>query len=145
MIPTENGLAWAMEAQKASNVCPESVRPLRSVIVTEIIKGSSIERSENTSWIATMAAFAFNVSKMVSTIRMSTPPSTNPQTCSTYASFIASNVIARKVGSLTSGEIDKVLFVGPSAPATKRGRSGVCADHLLAARFATRAASRFNS
>jgi len=31
----------------------------------------------------------------------------------------------RAAGSFTSGEIDAVLGWGPSAPATKRGRSGV--------------------
>ncbi len=31
----------------------------------------------------------------------------------------------RAPGSLTSGEIDAVFGVGPSAPATKRGLSGV--------------------
>ena len=32
---------------------------------------------------------------------------------------------ARNAGSFTSGEIESVRFVGPIAPATKRGRSGV--------------------
>ena len=32
--------------------------------------------------------------------------------------------MARKVGSLTSGLIEAVLFVGPSDPATKMERSG---------------------
>ena len=37
----------------------------------------------------------------------------------------SSKVTARKPGSLTSGDIDAVRLVGPTAPATKRGRSGV--------------------
>ena len=37
--PTESGFAWATETQKASIVWPESVRPLLSVMVTEICGG----------------------------------------------------------------------------------------------------------
>ena len=40
LMPTLNGRACAIETQNASIVCPDSVRPLRSVIVTEIISGS---------------------------------------------------------------------------------------------------------
>ena len=40
LMPTLNGLACAIDTQKASIVWPDSVRPLRSVIVTEIISGS---------------------------------------------------------------------------------------------------------
>ena len=39
-MPTLNGFACAIETQNASIVWPDSVRPLRSVIVTEIISGS---------------------------------------------------------------------------------------------------------
>ena len=38
---------------------------------------------------------------------------------------------ARNAGLLTSGEIESVRLVGPIAPATKRGRSGVCAVPLV--------------
>ncbi len=34
----------------------------------------------------------------------------------------------RAPGSLTSGEMEAVVFVGPRAPATNRGRSGVGAS-----------------
>ena len=81
-MPTENGRACAIEVQKASIVWPESVRPLRSVIVTEIISGSSLPRSSNTSCIATIAALAFSVSKIVSISSRWTPPSIRPRTCS---------------------------------------------------------------
>ena len=37
LMPTENGLACAIDTQNASIVWPDSVRPLRSVTVTEII------------------------------------------------------------------------------------------------------------
>ena len=43
------------------------------------------------------------------------------------------------------GDIDAVLLVGPRTPATKRGRSGVCADQPSAAARASVAAARFNS
>ncbi len=58
LMPTLNGLAWAIDTQNASIVWPDSVRPLRSVIVTEIISGSrrvGVRRSSNTSSIATIA------------------------------------------------------------------------------------------
>ena len=44
----------------------------------------------------------------------------------------------RKPGSLTSGEIDAVRLVGPSPPATKRGRSGSASVTASAASRASR-------
>ena len=52
------------------------VLPERSVIVPEIIIGRSIFLSSNKVFIAFIAAFAFSVSKIVSTKIKSTPPST---------------------------------------------------------------------
>ena len=40
-MPTRERPACAIEFQNASTVWPDSVRPLRSVIVTEIITGSA--------------------------------------------------------------------------------------------------------
>ena len=40
-MPTDSASACAIDAQKASIVWPDSVRPLRSVMVTEIISGTS--------------------------------------------------------------------------------------------------------
>ena len=85
LMPTLNGRACAIETQNASIVWPDSVRPLRSVIVTEIISGSRGRRrarSSNTSSIATIAAFAFSVSKIVSSSSRSQPPSIRPRACS---------------------------------------------------------------
>ena len=82
---------------------------------------------------------------IVSTSSRSTPPSIRPRTCSAYASRSSSKVIDRAAGSSTSGEIDSRRFVGPIAPATKRGRSGVRAVHSSAAARARRAASAFIS
>ncbi len=39
LMPTLNGFTCATVVQNASIVWPDSVRPLRSVTVTEIIKG----------------------------------------------------------------------------------------------------------
>jgi len=121
------------------------VRPLRSVIVTEIMSGSRAPVSSNTFSIATMAAFALSVSKMVSSSSRSQPPSTSPRTCSSYASRSASNVMVRNAGSFTSGEMDSVRLVGPIEPATRRGRSGVFVVHSAAAALASFVASTFSS
>ena len=55
LMPTLNGFACAIDTQNASIVWPDSVRPLRSVTVTEIISGSRTPFSSNTSSIATIA------------------------------------------------------------------------------------------
>ena len=54
LMPTLNGRACAIDTQNASIVWPDSVRPLRSVIVAEIISGRRTPFSSNTSSIATM-------------------------------------------------------------------------------------------
>ena len=81
-MPTLNGRACAIDTQKASIVWPDSVRPLRSVIVTEIISGRRTPFSSNTSSIATIPAFALSVSTIVSSSSRSEPPSISPRTCS---------------------------------------------------------------
>jgi hypothetical protein len=144
-MPTESGRACAIEIQKASMVWPERVRPLRSTTVTEIITGGRIPVSSPTSSIAISAALALSVSVIVSTSSRSAPPSIRPRTCSAYASRISSKVTSRWAGSVTLGEIDSVRLVGPIAPATKRGRSGVRSVQASAARRASAAASRFIS
>ena len=78
LTPTQSGSACSTESQNASIVCPESVRPLRSTIVTEIQSGSS----GATSFAARIAAFALRVSKIVSIRSTSTPPSRSPRICS---------------------------------------------------------------
>jgi hypothetical protein len=59
--------AWRTEFQKASVVWPDSVRPEASVIVPEIMTGTSSPSSSSTLRTAYSAAFAFSVSKIVST------------------------------------------------------------------------------
>ncbi len=87
-------------------------------MVPDIITGNSIFSDSNSHFIAKIAAFAFNVSKIVSTIIKSTPPLINPRVASRYATTNLSNETLRKAGSLTSGDMDAVLFVGPKTPAT---------------------------
>ena len=78
LMPTTSGSACSTELQNASIVWPESVRPDRSTIVAEIQSGVSGAVSR----AATIAAFAFSVSKIVSSISRSTPPSTSARICS---------------------------------------------------------------
>ena len=80
---------------------------------------------------------ATNVSKMVSTNRISTPPSIKALACSLNAAATLSNVTARNPGSFTSGERERVLFVGPIDPATNLGFSGVFKVNSSAAFFAS--------
>ncbi len=115
-MPTISGSACSTEAQNASIVCPLSVRPDRSTIVAEIQSGTSGAASR----AATIAAFAFSVSKIVSSRKRSTPPSASAVICSAYASFTSSKVRVRNDGSSTFGLSDRVTFSGPTEPATKR-------------------------
>ena len=108
------GSACSIEAQNASRVWPDNVRPLRSMIVTEIHRG----RSGATSIAAAIAAFAFSVSKIVSISRRSTPPSRRPRICSAYASYTWSKEIVRNEASSTLGDMESVTFSGPIEPAT---------------------------
>ncbi len=123
--PTLIGFAWRTEFQNASVTWPERVRPLASVMVPEIMMGTSSPSSSRYSVTPKIAAFAFSVSKMVSMSSRSAPPSTSPRAASLYASFNSSKVMFRKPGLFTSGDREAVRLVGPKAPATKRGLSGV--------------------
>ena len=107
-----------MLAQNASTVWPLSVRPLASVIVPEMTSGSRTPVASNASSSPTIAAFALSVSKIVSTSRMSAPPAIRPSADSRYAVTSSGNETLRAAGSLTSGEIDAVRFVGPTEPPT---------------------------
>ena len=93
-------------------------------MVPETITGQRRSRSSKSVSSAKIAALALSVSKIVSTSSRSAPPSTRPAACSAYAATSSSKLVLRKPGSLTSGEIDAVRLVGPSPPATKRGRDG---------------------
>ncbi len=114
MTPTISGSACSIAVQNASIVWPLSVRPDRSTIVALIQSGScgATERA------ATIAAFAFSVSKIVSIRRRSTPPSASPRICSAYDSTTWSKVCVRKPGSSTRGLSDSVMLSGPTDPAT---------------------------
>jgi hypothetical protein len=71
-----------MEIQAASSVCPERVRPLRSVMVREARTGTRIPVSSKACWMAKRAALRFSVSKVVSGRSRSTPPSRSPRAAS---------------------------------------------------------------
>ena len=145
MRPDASGRAWRTEFQNASAVWPDSVRPLASVIVPEIMTGSRTPAASNSASMANSAALAFSVSKIVSTRSRSAPPSTRPCGAFGVGATSSSNVTLRKPGSFTSGESEAVRLVGPSTPATKRGLSGVRRSHSSAASRARRAAARFSS
>jgi len=76
LTPTASGAACWIDNQKASAVCPDRFRPLRSTTLMDTISGTS----GATSRAAAMAALAFRVSKTVSTSMTSTPPSRRPRT-----------------------------------------------------------------
>jgi hypothetical protein len=80
--PTERGRACATECQNASTVCPERVRPLASVIVPEIITGTRAPRFSNSRSSAKIAPLALSVSKIVSIMITSAPPSRRPRAAS---------------------------------------------------------------
>ena len=141
LTPTTSGSACSTEIQNASTVWPERFRPDRSIAVNEIQSGSS----GATSLAATRAAFAFSVSKIVSIMSRSTPPSRSAAICSAYASRTSSKVAARNAASSTFGDTESDTFSGPTEPATKRGLSGVFAVHASAAARARRAPSRLIS
>jgi hypothetical protein len=76
------GLACRTEFQNASVTWPDNVRPEASVIVPEMITGQRRPRSSNSVSVAKIAAFALRVSKIVSIMSTSAPPSTRPLACS---------------------------------------------------------------
>ncbi len=82
LTPTISGSACSTDAQNASTVWPDRLRPETSIAVNESHRGIS----GATSRAAAIAAFAFSVSKIVSISRMSTPPSASAAICSAYAS-----------------------------------------------------------
>ncbi len=77
-----SGRAWRTEFQNASTVCPDRMRPEASVTVPLIITGTRSARRSNSASMAKIAAFAFSVSKIVSTSSTSAPPSSSPRACS---------------------------------------------------------------
>ncbi|CDA21322.1 unknown [Bacteroides sp. CAG:144] len=123
--PIDKISACCTEARNAPSVCPDKVRPPVSERVTESMIGIFFPLSCMDSTAAYNAALALRVSKIVSMRSKSTPPSMSAVICSRYASARSSNVNARKAGLLTSGDMEQVLLVGPTEPATNRGLSGI--------------------
>ena len=142
---TASSFAWLIELKNASTVWPDSVRPERSGMVTLAITGTRLTPLANTSSNANSAALQFSVSRWVSVRIRSTPPSIRARVCSANASTSSRNVTVRAPGSLTSGDSDALLVVGPIEPATNRGlpssrsawsaaRRATCAAATLSAR-----------
>jgi hypothetical protein len=77
--PTASGRACRIESQNASVTWPESVRPDASVMVPEMITGQRRPCSSKSVSTAKIAALALRVSKIVSIISRSAPPSTSPR------------------------------------------------------------------
>ena len=90
LSPTSNGRAWRTEFQKASVVCPDRVRPDASVMVPLMTTGQRRPRSVKTWSTAEMAALALRVSKIVSMMTRSAPPSSRPRVASEYAATSSS-------------------------------------------------------
>ena len=84
--PTASRSIWKIECQNASTVWPDNSLPLASVMVPETITGIFLPISLKRDCIANNAALQFKVSKTVSIIKISTPPSNKPFACSLYAS-----------------------------------------------------------
>src|SRR5438093_202948 len=143
--PTARGRTCRTEFQNASVVWPDSVRPEASVIVPETMIGKRRPLRSKYDSSANKAALPFSVSKIVSTRKRSAPPSARLSIASEYEATSSSKRTLRAPGSLTSGEIDAVRLVGPSAPATKRGLAGVRALQESAHSRASAVNAAFNS
>ena len=99
---------------------PSSMRPVTSSVACAWI-GTRRTPLPNARVMPAIAAFISSRSWLVSSSSRSTPPSISAADCSSYRSASSSNVIFESAGS--DDEIS--IPVGPSEPATKRGRSGV--------------------
>ena len=140
LIATASRPACSIEAQNASTVWPDNVRPLRSTTVSETTSGNS----GATSRAATIAAFAFSVSKTVSISRRSTPPSARPRICSAYASRTSSKLAARKRRIVDARRHRERHVQRADRPGHEPRPRRACRASSHAAR-ARRAPSRFNS
>ena len=107
--PTLNGRACAIEIQKASTVWPDSVRPLRSVIVTDSITGISTPRRSNT--LRTARRRGLRVQRVEDGLDQQQVDAAVEQPLDlrlVRLAHLRRTLTARKAGSLTSGEIDSV-------------------------------------
>ncbi len=82
LMPMLSSRTCEIEFQYASTVWPESVRPLKSVMVNDTITGTRRPASSKYLSMANSAAFEFSESNTVSTSSKSTPPSISPRVCS---------------------------------------------------------------
>ena len=122
--PKTAGPYGASAHQTAAGVCPASVRPPSpSVAETHTGGAHGIPRAATASCSATSAALALSVSKTVSTSTMSTPASSSARICTPYDRTMSSNVRSTLFFLLLSPVCSvSENPVGPTEPATKRGR-----------------------
>ena len=119
--PIVKGRAWRTECQNAVGVWPDSVRPERSVIVPEIITGRR-DAAGGEDFLAGENR-RLGVERVEDRLDQDDVGAAVDQAraIARHRRFVrSSNVTARKPGLLTSGDIEAVRLVGPSAPATKR-------------------------
>ena len=124
--PTASGRTWRTEFQNASGVWPDSVRPDASVIVPDTMTGKRAPRRveqrldrEQRGLGVQRVEDRLDEQQIGAAVDQAVDRLRYAATSSSYATL-------RAPGSLTSGEIDAVRLVGPSAPATKRG-AAACA------------------
>ena len=141
MTPTESGLAWRIEIQNASRVCPESVRRLSSVKVTEIMSGSAHALLvEDVLGGDHAPAFAFSVSKIVSnTQQVGAAVEEAADLLGVGGAHLVEASRRGRPGRSTSGEIESVRFVGPIEPDDEARPRGVAARSSRRPRGARRA------
>ena len=83
LMPMLNNGKCETEFQYASTVWPESVRPLKSVMVKESMhRARARPDSSNNLAMAKSAALELSESNTVSTSSKSAPPSNKPRACS---------------------------------------------------------------
>ena len=120
--PIASGRAWRTEFQNASVVCPDSVRPEASVIVPEMMSGRSTpDLVERLPHREERRLGVQRVENRLDQEQIDAAFDQRARADRDRSSASWSKSMLRNAGSLTFGDSDAVRFVGPSAPATKRG------------------------
>ena len=146
LMPTASGRACATDVQKASTVWPERVRPLLSVMVTEIISGSSTSLLRED--LLRRDDGGLGVQRVEDGLDQQEVDAALDESAHLLRVGLAQRVEAdraeRRVVHVRR-DARASCCVGPMAPATKRGLSGVRALQASATLRASRAASRLIS
>ena len=142
LSPIVTGRAWRTDAQNASTVWPDRLRPDKSVRVIEIISGSG--RPSAASRFEHRLDPGLGVERVEDRLDQDEIDPALDQRVDLLAIDRLDRVeidLADTPGSLTSGDSDSVLLVGPSAPATQRGLPSRCENRSATLRM-IRAAAR---